>query len=917
MSLLLDALKKAAEQKAQQSKSGSPLESTPDETVLEAAADDASRQTVSGDGSSRLADDETEVDHPELGARLDRSGRERGAGDDTGLELPDTTEALGGNRQPGRSAEDETGLDIPDATKTNMQKNLPAHNVSEETSLDIRDATKRNIQQDLPAHNADDETGLDIPDATKTNMQKNLPAHNASEETSLDIRDATKRNIQQDLPAHNVDDETGLDIRDATKTDIQKDSPAHDVGDETGLDILKIEGIKDSGEDDFPGDTRSGDDETIVFVAQDVANLELGSGPVIREWSKNDDETDLSQLAAEGDLTGNLEQSVDSALARDDTDLSKSLLQDSDTEDDKVAASDSDAIDLSPSLQVSAVSESENGAADGDQTDFKQPPASGDQIEVAPARLRREDDSKDAEDSAPDDDAVIDEDLSLLLVEPEATDPGVVADTSFTNPQIPADRDLVLADMAPGLEELSLVDSTQDKGAEERADIEENPTLTNPTALYADDTRTSHSAPTLTRADTTSTRTYAPDNYDRTLMRVPSDDESKIFAGMKSDSDVVMTPDYAKKVFSSKTSAQRVQHYRLYTGIAVVLVLAIGFYGIVEYQDQSEQIDSSLRSLKRDPMPGIINIAQPEKTDLFVETKALANARTVEIIQSANQAGSIPEAQEAVSQPEVVDTVPVSQPEITIAQSEPATSKPTTSESPAAPVQAEQPPATRDDTGQVVRLTSPAPSTARTDAKDNLHIASSSQYQQTDIWLQEAYAAYRIGDNQLALSLYNQVLEADPANRNALLARAAIHMQEGDIDAAIRDYQALLLANPKDSLAMSSLLAVSTYSPQETESQLKLMIREEPDSPYLNFALANSYGAQNRWQEAQRHYFMALQNNPSDPNYAYNLAVSLEHISQPSSAITYYQRALENFTKGLATFNRDVVNQRLEILGKL
>ena len=47
-----------------------------------------------------------------------------------------------------------------------------------------------------------------------------------------------------------------------------------------------------------------------------------------------------------------------------------------------------------------------------------------------------------------------------------------------------------------------------------------------------------------------------------------------------------------------------------------------------------------------------------------------------------------------------------------------------------------------------------------------------------------------------------------------------------------------------------------------------------------------------------------------------NLAVSLEHISQPSSAITYYRRALENFTNGLATFNPDVVNQRLELLGK-
>jgi tetratricopeptide (TPR) repeat protein len=95
------------------------------------------------------------------------------------------------------------------------------------------------------------------------------------------------------------------------------------------------------------------------------------------------------------------------------------------------------------------------------------------------------------------------------------------------------------------------------------------------------------------------------------------------------------------------------------------------------------------------------------------------------------------------------------------------------------------------------------------------------------------------------------------------------------------------------------------------------MIRENPDSPYLNFALANTYSAQERWREAQGYYFRALQGNPGDPNYAYNLAVSLEHIAQPRAAIAYYQRALDNYGNGLATFSRDVVDQRLEVLKKL
>ncbi len=161
------------------------------------------------------------------------------------------------------------------------------------------------------------------------------------------------------------------------------------------------------------------------------------------------------------------------------------------------------------------------------------------------------------------------------------------------------------------------------------------------------------------------------------------------------------------------------------------------------------------------------------------------------------------------------------------------------------------------------------------------------------------------------------MLGVDPANRNALLARAAINIQDNKIAEAMRDYRKLLLANPKDSLAMSSMIAIANYPPAQSETQLKLMIRNEPNSPYLNFALGNIFGAQNRWQEAQGRYFAALENNPDDPNYAYNLAVSLEHIAQPKVAIAYYERALNNYSNGLAIFNKEVVDARLEILKQL
>lgn len=375
---------------------------------------------------------------------------------------------------------------------------------------------------------------------------------------------------------------------------------------------------------------------------------------------------------------------------------------------------------------------------------------------------------------------------------------------------------------------------------------------------------------------------------------------------MKNESDAVMTPDYAKKVFRSKSSAQRLHNFKIYAGIMVVVILAIGIFGAFEFQDQSNRIDTSLRPLERDPMPGLIRSGGQEKdTNLFAEAEPVADVRTIEIIESAENVAGMDEVTTGSAEiEEAVETV-----ESASAAMEPGTE--------VVIVSVEQTQTTQVTDTQVTSVAqSETVASEPESSSSNLQISSTSRVGQKDILLREAYDAYKSGNDSLALTRYNQVLDEDPGNRNALLARAAINVQNGDDTAAIKDYQALLLANPKDSLAMASLITVANYSPRETESQLKLMIRNEPGSPHLNFVLANVYGAQNRWQEAQGYYFRALQNNPGDPNYAYNLAVSLEHISQPGSAMTYYRRALDNFKNGLATFSRDIVDQRLELLAK-
>jgi tetratricopeptide (TPR) repeat protein len=390
----------------------------------------------------------------------------------------------------------------------------------------------------------------------------------------------------------------------------------------------------------------------------------------------------------------------------------------------------------------------------------------------------------------------------------------------------------------------------------------------------------------VTRRGSASTRTYAPDNYGRTLIKTDKGDASQFFAGMKSESAVLMTPENAQKVFISQSSGQRFNHYKIYSGVAATLLLIIFIIGLFEYEEKSIIIDDSLRALKRDPMPNLpkqssiqdqASLLMPiEGADVDIKTLALLN----------NASGSVsaaPQTTEAIADDaEFSGTIKSDDDEV------------------AATIQS-----------------NPITTTAENVIKQPFQLTSKRSVSAKNRLLKEAFEAYQRGDNNAALEKYNRVVTDDPQNRNALLARAAINVQSDNNVKAIKDYQTLLIANPKDSFAMSSLISVASISPSKSESQLKKMMRDEPLSPHLNFVLANIYGTQNRWQEAQNHYFKALENNPDDPNYAYNLAVSLEHIAKPKVAIVYYQLALANFNNGKATFNKVVVDKRVEILKQL
>jgi tetratricopeptide (TPR) repeat protein len=181
--------------------------------------------------------------------------------------------------------------------------------------------------------------------------------------------------------------------------------------------------------------------------------------------------------------------------------------------------------------------------------------------------------------------------------------------------------------------------------------------------------------------------------------------------------------------------------------------------------------------------------------------------------------------------------------------------------------------------------------------------------------LGQAYAALQAGQLDQARRDYSQLASAEPRNVDALLGLAAIAVRIGDNEEATRRYLQVLEIEPRHALAQGGLISLlGRADPSAAESKLRHLISLEP-SAYLHFVLGNLYADRSNWAAAQQAYFQAHHLDPANPDYAYNLAVGLEHVSQQKLALGYYRRALQLASaKGRANFN---ISQAQERIGNL
>jgi Flp pilus assembly protein TadD len=202
-----------------------------------------------------------------------------------------------------------------------------------------------------------------------------------------------------------------------------------------------------------------------------------------------------------------------------------------------------------------------------------------------------------------------------------------------------------------------------------------------------------------------------------------------------------------------------------------------------------------------------------------------------------------------------------------------------------------------------------------TPGRERISVSASGTQPRLNPLLTQAYSQLQSGNIEEARTLYNRVNQGEPLNTDALLGLAYIAAQENRSEDAMKHYLRILQLNPRHAVAQGALIGLmGRADPAASESRLKQLIAREP-SAFLHFSLGNLYADQSQWTQAQLSYFQAHHLEPDNPDYAYNLAVGLDHLRQSKPALNFYRRAEQLATgQGRSNFNLSHARERIRAL---
>jgi len=181
---------------------------------------------------------------------------------------------------------------------------------------------------------------------------------------------------------------------------------------------------------------------------------------------------------------------------------------------------------------------------------------------------------------------------------------------------------------------------------------------------------------------------------------------------------------------------------------------------------------------------------------------------------------------------------------------------------------------------------------------------------------QIAYNSVLIGQYEVAIELYKQVLEKEQDNSYSKFALATVYQKIGQFrQAKTLYYQMLKSGVENQEEVVGNLLDILIEdSPQDATYLLSRLAVQNPDSPNILAFAALAYNKAKNHDQAISLMQKAITLDSENVDYKYNLAVIYDQTEQYSKALDLYSEVVRKYSDANQSVPIDQVKKRIEFI---
>jgi len=191
------------------------------------------------------------------------------------------------------------------------------------------------------------------------------------------------------------------------------------------------------------------------------------------------------------------------------------------------------------------------------------------------------------------------------------------------------------------------------------------------------------------------------------------------------------------------------------------------------------------------------------------------------------------------------------------------------------------------------------PAIVRALPKEYLIVKKNHNADDAEARLTSARQALAQNRNEAALEIFEEMHKAYPRDTRVMMGRAVALQRTGQTDAALAAYEDVLNAQPKNLEALTNMLGLlKNQNPSLALSKLKELREDYPANADINAQLGISYGVSGDYASALKYLDLSDALQPGRSYVTYNRAVVYDKMGNASEAVNLYRQILQMASEG-------------------